>query len=135
MLLKDPCIITSRLLAGVKIGPDSIISIDYSRKGHSERPAASRTCYVFWIDTPDFSFTDSDIRSGCQGGNLREGLISLLSFLSAAAESHSCRIQTGRIGENEDLFPAHVVEWAHQHSDEISMLGLEIEETSDCIEE
>lgn len=43
----------------------------------------------------------------------------LIAFLSAAAES-------GPDGENADLFSPATREWAEQHSDELTMLDLEL---------
>ena len=57
---------------------------------------------------------------------MRDGLSSYLSFLSAAAESY----RSGS-GENVDLFPAEIVEWAHQHDGEICSAQMEIEESPD----
>jgi hypothetical protein len=37
-------------------------------------------------------------------------------------------------GANSNLFPEAVTQWAHENSDEIDMLGLEIRETPDLIE-
>lgn len=48
----------------------------------------------------------------------------LLSFLTACAESYPD-------GENADMFPPEVAEWAAQHSDELTMLALEIEGEDD----
>ena len=117
MILHEPFIITSRLLAGLKVG-DSTISIAYGAT-----TSEGRVVYHYYIDTPDWEYDASDIKSGCQGGNLLEGMSSLLSFLSAASEAY----QYG--GDNDDLFPPHVMEWCYMHSDELSMLSLEIEET------
>lgn len=126
LVIRSPFIITPRLMAGVKIG-DAFISI-----GQGERNSEGRTQYGIFIDLPDGSEHEvTDLRSGCQGGNLQEGMASLLSFLSAAAESYAYK---GMDGENSDLFPQAVTEWAYQNSDEISMLALEIEETPNLIE-
>ena len=56
----------------------------------------------------------------------------LLSFLSACAESRRYA-RTSRTGENADLFPEHVGQWAETNSDEIQMAAFEIEETADLI--
>lgn len=130
MQLTNPIIITSRLLPGVRIG-DVEISLRYA--GQAGRDG--RTRYRYFIDGPDFEHSDNDLQSGCQGGGLQEGLESLLTFLGAAAESYGYRLRTQCQGENEDLFPAEVVQWAYQHNDEISMLALELEETKNLIEE
>lgn len=124
--LNSPFIITPRLCAGVKIG-DAFISIS-----DGERNAEGRTQYGVFIDLPDGSEHEiNDLRSGCQGGDLQSGMASLLSFLSAAAESYR---YAGMDGENSSLFPEAVTNWAHQNSDEISMLAIEIEETPNLIE-
>lgn len=103
--------------------------------GQGPRNNEGRTVYGCFIDLPDGSEHEiTDLRSGCQGGGVQEGFASLLSFLGAAAESYAYRMRTGRSGENEDLFPAPVVEWAYQNSDEIAMLQLEIEEAENLIE-
>lgn len=64
----------------------------------------------------------------CTGVGMDPGplamLATLLSFLTACAESYPD-------GENADLFPRDVAEWAAQHSDELSMLRFEIEGDDD----
>lgn len=121
MKLQAPFIITPRLCAGIQIGKAFISIAD------GERNQEGRTQYGVFIDLPDGSEHEvTDLRSGCQGGDLQEGMSSLLSFLGAAAESYR---YAGMDGENSDLFPKPVTEWAYENSDEISMLALEIEET------
>jgi hypothetical protein len=125
MKLQEPFIITARLMAGVKIG-NAFISI-----GQGERNSEGRTQYGVYIDLPDGSEHEiTDLRSGCQGGDIQEGMASLLSFLGAAAESYAYK---GMEGEHSDLFPEAVTKWAYQNSDEISMVALEIEETPNLI--
>ncbi len=112
-------------MAGLQIGK-AFISM-----GQGERNSEGRTQYGVFIDLPDGSEHEiSDLRSGCQGGSLQEGFSSLLSFLGAAAESYRYSEEQG---ENSDLFPLPVTQWAADNSDEISMLRLEIDETSDLI--
>ncbi|MGE3483456.1 MAG: hypothetical protein AB7L09_01865 [Nitrospira sp.] len=60
-----------------------------------------------------------------------EMLGTFLSFLGAAIESRLFRERTGREGDNEDLFPADLLDWAAQHSDEISIVAIEMEEALD----
>jgi hypothetical protein len=131
MLIHEPCMITSRLLPGIKVG-GGFISIEYSKRAGDE----GRTRYQYHIDLPNGEeHTGDDLQSGCQGGSLQEGLASLLSFLSACGESYGYSLRTGREGENTDLFPANVAEWAYQNSDELSSLSCDFEETPDLIEE
>lgn len=55
----------------------------------------------------------------------------LLSFLGAAAESYryrKCDWANVTEDDNATLFQREVVEWAYQNSDEISMLGSEVDE-------
>ncbi len=44
-------------------------------------------------------------------------------------------LRTGRAGDNIDLFPKAVAEWADEHSDELSLLADEIRQTPNLIEE
>ena len=126
MQLQSPVLITSRLLPGVRVGGGTI-SITYSdREGEG-----GRTRYRWFVDLDNGSeFTGDDLQSGCQGGSLQEGLVSLLSFLGAFAEA-----QRYPDSENADLFPSGLAEWATANSDEISMLESEIEETVGLIAE
>lgn len=130
MRLNPPFEISSRLMPSLRIG-GAVISL-----GDGPRNREGRTEYGCFIDLPDGSEHEiKSLRSGCQGGSVQQGFASLLSFLSAAAESYAYRLRTGRQGENEDLFEPVIVEWAYQNSDELSMLALEIEETADLIED
>ena len=118
MKLKDPIIITARLLPGVRIG-NAFVSIEYSPRPGKE----GRTRYLYHIDLPGGgSYHGDDLQSGCQGGNLQQGMESLLSFLSAASyDSH--------------LFTASVNEWAKENEEDILDLAHQIEETPGLIEE
>ena len=79
----------------------------------------------------------SDFRAGC-GSSLQSQFAAVLSFLSACAESRSYAERNGKPamdGDNSDLFPENVGEWAQQMSDEISLLAIQIEESeTDLIE-
>ena len=123
-VITAPCIITPRLMMGVQIGtPPAWISI-----GAGPRNSEGRTVYGVFIDLPDGTGHEvTDLRSGCGGGDDRSGLADLLAFLGAAAESYQYRMRTGRSGENEDLFPPAVVQWAAENADEISLLQMDIE--------
>lgn len=131
MILHTPFIITPRIMPGVAIS-DCFISIGYSRRPGRD----GRTRYIYHIDQFENTFTGDDLQSGHGAHSLQDGMVSLLSFLSACGESLSFRRRTGGQGENEDLFPAWVAQWASKHADDITMLQLEIEESeTDLIEE
>jgi hypothetical protein len=104
------------LLPGIRIG-NVEISIEYAKRPGDE----GRTRYRWRIDgIGKKSYSGEDMQSGCQGGNLQEGLGAFLSYLEVA--------------ENY-LFPKPVTKWAKQNSDEIGMYRIEIEETKDVIVE
>ena len=87
-----------------------------------------RTVYGYSIRLDGVNPTHQarDLKSGCQGGSEREGMQSLLSFLSAAAESY--RYWKGmKEDSNTDLFPEEICEWASQNEDEISMAAYDLE--------
>lgn len=124
MIINEPCVITSRLLPGVRVGQGEDageVSIEYAKRDGRD----GRARYQWHIDIAAGEFSGDDLQSGCGGGSLQEGLESLLSFLGAAAES--CRYK-GMEGENANLFPQPVVEWACQNSDELGTLACELEE-------
>ena len=127
MKLKPPFIITGRLMAGVRIG-NAFVSIELGKW-----TSDGRVRYRYCIDIPGQPELDaSDLKSGVGGGTLQGGMESLLSFLGAAAESYS---YNGMDGENSDLFPEHICQWASENSDKIEMLKYEIEENkTDLIE-
>lgn len=128
MNLKYPACICSNLCAGVRVGSGEI-TIEYAGD------CGGRTCYRWSILADGWEETGDDLQSGVGGGNLRDGLVSLLSFLSACAESRQYMRHSGDDGENADLFSARVGAWAEQNSDAIQIAQLEVEETPDCIEE
>ena len=125
MKLTNPIIITARLLPGVQLG-NVFISVKYGKPTpETSGPGGTgRQVYHCIIDGVGKPFTDKNLRSGIQGGNLQEGLSSFLYFLSVAGDA-----------DHADLFPKRISEWAIQNSDEITMLAHEVEETPDCIVE
>lgn len=125
MKLHSPFEISARLLPALRIGK-AWIQLEYSRRPGSE----NRTRYKWTLDLPTKRyFFGDDLQSGNGGGDLQSGFVSLLSFLSACGESYGYRLRTGREGENCDLFPEPVAEWAYQNASEISLLQLEIEKS------
>lgn len=120
-------------MAAVKIS-NATISI-----GAGARNDEGRTQYGTFIDFDDGrEFEITGLKSGCQGGDIKNGMESLLSFLSAAAESfryRKCDWNNISEDDNASLFPREITEWAYENSDEISMMEIEISENPDCIEE
>lgn len=128
MLLKSPVMITPRLAAGVEVG-DAWVSIEYSDRAGSE----GRIRYRWFVDFKDGrEFSDDDLQGGCVSNSLQYGLENLVGFLCAFAESWK---YAGADGENADLFPASMAEWAVANSDELAMLQCELEETPGLIDE
>jgi hypothetical protein len=130
MVIKDPCCITSRLLPGVRVG-DTEISIEYADRAGLE----GRTRYRYYIDVyGGVCVENDDIQSGCGGGNLQDGLESLLCLLSAFGEAVTYE-KLGRQSENGDLFPASLREWAEANQDEFSILEIELQDHPGVINE
>lgn len=131
MKLNSPFVITSRLLPGLHFRDGEKLSeISITFDGTT---GDGRARYRYYIDAPGLEHTANDLKSGCGGGSLQEGMESLLSFLSACVESRNYSRRTGRDGENSDLFPDHVAQWAANHSSEIEMAHFEISEAPNLI--
>ena len=123
--LQEPFFISSRLIPSVRVG-ETVIGIDYAKICPDKRVQ-----YRYYIDFPDGTeHVGEDLRSGCNGGSLKEGMESLLSFLSACGESSNPR--HGGDGDNADLFPPRVAEWCYLNDDEIGSVRLWIEESKEC---
>lgn len=117
MLLKSPFIITSTLSPGLKIGDSVLHLLDASEVTEDNRDRAK-----FLLVTPDFEYEDNELKSGVMGFWGTVGIFeSFLGFIQAAIESAEYEMRTGLQGENTDLFPKHVVEWALEHKDAIEM--------------
>ena len=107
MLLNDPFFIGPRLLPALKVG-DGTLSLA-SASWNDER----RLEFGFYLDTPDFEYFDDRMQSGCGGCEMVEAFENFLGFLEAAVESYQFEQRYPDVkGENTDLFPRHVVEWA-----------------------
>lgn len=86
----------------------------------------NRSIFEWSITVEGTQYCDADLRSGC-GSTLSETqmLETLLSFLSAAAESYR---YDGLEGENAHLFPEPVVKWAAVNQDAIGYAQSEVED-------
>lgn len=128
MTLHKPFYISSRLMSALNVGGADIALQEYGVSSDG------RTVWNWVIDLPDGqTFSGHDLKSGVGGGTLQEGFASLLSFLSAFAEARKYQERTERESENADLFPEGLALWAMQHSDEITMLQMEIEESDKAL--
>jgi hypothetical protein len=143
MTLVHPVIITPRLLPGVEISDAHrkcwvSIAIMRNRRGEALRTGDGRMRFRVWIDTPEWTHTDTNLSSGCHARDdlktLREGLVSCLAFLCASAEDYRAQFDKYR-AKNRDkpLHPKRVREWAYLMDDEISTAKIEIEENPNCI--
>lgn len=121
MQLLPPLLISSRLMAGVRIPcnhdhslPDAWVQVE--RTKDIDRRGAS-----YWRVTIDLPDGSEHTEKGLAGwGDTPEMLACALDFLAAAIED--------RDPGAERMWPEHVTEWATQHSDEITMLEIEIRE-------
>lgn len=126
--LTKPVQIAPNLAAGVLID-GHWITVNYAYNPGSE----GRTRYQWEIIFPGGdSATGDDLQSGCQGGNLTEGLTSFLSFLSACGESLRYQEYSGRAGDNAELFTdPRVLEFCRRYGEECACLEFEIQEAAD----
>lgn len=132
MFINPPCIITSRLLPGIKVG-DATISIE--RDGET---FDNRDRFRIYIDAPGIEYVSEDQASGVGGGSMQDALRATLSFLSACGESRNYRLRQSverHPNDTEDLYPADVAEWASQNADALGLAECELEETTNAIEE
>lgn len=117
----QPLFISSRLMAALKVDDAGTLHVAELRRDHE-----GRIVYRYIIEDAEGRVLEegSDLRSGAGADvDYRFAVTALLSFLGACAESWPD-------GENVDLFTAQAGEWAHQHSDELAMAQIELEEGS-----
>lgn len=77
--------------------------------------------YSYKITTPDWEYTDNDIRGAAnEAVDLDSGAKSLFAFLYACQEGLPKDYK--HEAENARLFPPHVRDWAHQVSEELSVV-------------
>jgi len=99
-------------------------SLSLTVSADGTRDEEGRVNYAYTIAAGDWEHTGNDLHSGVGATpDVREGMESLASFLSAAAESYAYTMRTGQASENASLFPEHVTEAAYTDSDELDMLA------------
>lgn len=104
---------------------DATIRVGYSKRLGDE----GRTRYRWTVKLDSGrKFTGDDLQSGCQGGDCRNGLESLLSFLGACGEALNYSDRSGHESENADLFERELAEWCAANTDELGMAEYELTE-------
>ena len=105
MILHEPFIIGPNLRPALKVGNGTLSLASMSWVEEPSLVLGKRMAFGFYLDTPDFEYFDAHVQSGCGGCGLVEAFETFLCFLEAAVDSYNR-------GENTDLFPSYVVEWA-----------------------
>lgn len=111
-VIENPFIITSHLCWGVKIGSATITLTK------TEPAEEGRTRCTFVIEDGDWSYTDSEMKTGAGRWSPGSAIETFLSFLEAAAEAY----RYGPASDNYDMFPEPVMQWAYGNGDEIGMV-------------
>lgn len=121
--LKLPLQIAPNLEAGV------LVAGHWVTVGYDGQTSDGRDRYRWTVIFPDNTEeSDNDLYSGVGGGNLTYAMAVLLAFLSAAAERRQYEESTDKDSEETELFPDRTVQFATENSDELDMLGAQIEE-------
>lgn len=108
---------------------DGTVSVWHEGPDYCPDDRAYRQRYAYRITADGWEYVGNDIHSGCNAEpDVKSALATLLNFLGACAESRAYGARNGYDGENADLFPDHVGEWAETNSDEISCAAIELEE-------
>ncbi len=119
-----PLHISARLMAALTIEDVGTLHL------HAEhRDAEGRVVYRYVVEDVDGTVLadGTDLSSGVGADTDYVATMgTLISFLTAAAESADYADGTGGHGENADLFPAACVQWAQQHTDELEMSALDL---------
>lgn len=122
MIIHPPMMISPRLLPAVEID-DVTISID---------PEDWTVYFDGRGEWSHIDYVEDNFRPGLlprdEGDAVRDALGSVLSFVSAFAEAIEFETRTGCESENSDLFPDTMREWAHQNSDEITDMAMQLED-------
>ena len=123
MILQHPFTISPRLLPALRIG-GGWLHLKGIVPGEERR---QRAVFIIEDTAAGLEYTDDAMQSGCGGFISRVAAFEgFLSFLMAAVESRQYRESTGREGENESLFPAHVVDWAVDNYNKIEATWTDI---------
>ena len=103
---------------------NAVVTIDFDGFVRDEL-GGNRCQYTYTITANGWQYVGNDLHSGVASSpDEIDAAATLFGFLGACAES---RTYNGGTGENADLFPDYVGEWAVENSDEIGMLEYELE--------
>ena len=128
MIVPAPMFISSRLMAALRIdeGSETGGTIHISHDGTS-REGRQRYSYVIEDAAGTVLDEGSDLSSGVgDEADYGKAMATLLSFLTAAAESYEYELRGGD-SDNSDLFAPAAMEWAYMNSDELSEAEMELE--------
>ena len=117
MKLLLPFFISARLAPAIKVA-DARLS--YESNGGFFLDFANGETHVI----SEFRFPQGRVRGTTDENALQDGFSAVLSFLSACAESRNYAERTkgdAMAGENSNLFPDWVGQWAQDNSDEIEL--------------
>lgn len=104
------------------------VTVWHDGRDYSPEDSGYRQRYGYKITTKTWEYIGNDIRSGCGAApDVSEAARTLFGFLAACAESRAYVTRSGGRGENADLFPEYVGQWAEENSDDLSILSLEEE--------
>ena len=100
---------------------NATVTVEHDGRDYHPDDSAYRQRYTYAIRTDAWEYVANDIRSGCSADvDVADAARKLFLFLGACAESRQYPN-----GENADLFPEHVGQWAEENSDEISILSID----------
>ena len=112
MILKQPFIISSRLLPALNIG-DSTLSWDSKD-------------LLFYVDAPSKTYVIDGFRPGLSCG-VQDCFDDILSFMLAAAEAQDAT-DAGRFTDNGDLFEPELMVWCQENRQELEDLQMDLEQ-------
>ena len=104
-------------------GHTSVVKVWCDGRVREPDTEAYRPEYSYSITTPTWEYVDNDIHGAVnETPDLYKAAQSLFAFLYACQEG-----MPKPNGENSDLFPPQVRDWAYQHSEHISQLSMHSE--------
>ena len=125
MIIKPPCMITSRLLPGIKVG-DATLSIEYS-----DCDKYGRKEFSWFVDVPGVGDFEGASLSGM--GGLQSALGDLCYFLGHAGDWFNSMVKDPE--DEKPLFPPALCEWAGENVDALEMVRMDLEEGDKLIQE